>query len=118
CDDREFREGRCFAKPGCDIHVFRECSRGAGVWHNRKQRTCNLGGSIRIFPHSVPVGNNGKMEGKEKEREGKGTQRASVISRGKRVGRARRLTLGAWSAASGNKTKKECRAESWGGNNF
>lgn len=24
CDDREFREGRCFAKPGCDIHVFRE----------------------------------------------------------------------------------------------
>ncbi|CAN7992136.1 unnamed protein product, partial [Ixodes pacificus] len=58
--------------------------------------------------------------GESRERRGRerrGTQRPSVgISAGTAVGRARRSRLDAWSAASRKETKKECHAESWGGN--
>ncbi|KAG0435591.1 hypothetical protein HPB47_018394 [Ixodes persulcatus] len=75
-----------------------------------KQRAGNLDGTVRGFPHSVPVGNNGRIEGKEKERVGKGTdERWWDLGGGQLDGR---------SAASGNKTKKESRAESWAKTTF
>ncbi|CAN7949410.1 unnamed protein product, partial [Ixodes pacificus] len=96
-------ENDCLAGPGC------------GKTGNSAPATSEGPSGFSRIP--CPSGAMGEWR-ERRRRERKGTRRPSVAGRGKAVGRARRLTLDAWPAASGNKTKKQCRAESWGGNNI